>query len=154
MEFIESKGSAKTAMKILTALLIATATLAMAQTQTQPRAIQPEDIQARKAARLAAAEKLQTDMDQAMSRANLTEQQRQEFTSARQVLRKQALRHKGGEKLDRATVRQAMQTIRGLSASNSFQPEDRETMKRDLQELRNHSPHRKSAASGKRKSAA
>ena len=131
-------------MKTLAALLIAAATVALSQTQ----APQPADARTQRADRVTAIRKLQTDLDQAISRANLNDAQRQELTTARETLRKQAEGRRKGDKLDRGTVREAMQTIRELAASNAFQAEDRETIKKDLVEMRKH------CQGGKRKAAA
>ena len=107
-------------MKTLATLLIAAA--AFAQTTPTPTPAEPAK---HGAARIAAIKKLQADLDQAVSRANLTEQQRNEMTTARETLRKQADRQRKGDKPDRDSVRQAMQTIRSMTASSAFQAEDR-----------------------------
>lgn len=136
-------------MKTLATLLIAAAAFA------QTPAPAPAEPAKHGVARMAAIQKLQADLDQAVSRANLTEQQRSEMTTARETLRSQADHQRKGDKLDRGSVRQAMQTIRGLSASSAFQAEDREIMKKDLEEIRKNTKRgRSGSANGKRKQAA
>jgi hypothetical protein len=104
-----------------------------AEAQQQPERKQGGD-------RRAALSKLQADLDQAASRAKFTDEQRKQFDEARQALRQQA-RQRGGRRNRTApdtaanggdSAREALKTLRNLTSSEAFQPDDREMLRKDL----------------------
>jgi hypothetical protein len=118
-------------MKIILATLLFATAVAFSQTSPAPERT------AKSAARHERMDKLRTDLEQAGQRANFTAQQRQDFDAARETLRKQGEnRRASGQTVDREAARQAMQTLRSLTASEAFQPQDRELLRKDLRDLR------------------
>jgi hypothetical protein len=123
---------------LIMTLLIATAT-AFSQEQ-QPAQPQPDRKQGE--ARRATMKKLQADLDQAASRAKFTDEQRKQWEEARQTLRQQGQRGARRNRVapdtasNTGSAREAMKTLRSLTASEAFQPEDRDLLKKDFDALR------------------
>ncbi len=125
---------------LLSLALVAAATSSMTATaQTNPSTTsintQPQQ-QPAPQKRKAALRKLQADLDQAVSRAKLTDVQKRDLASARATLQQQFDRRRNGEAMDREAFRASMKVLRGLAASEAFQPEDRTTLQNDLEALR------------------
>jgi hypothetical protein len=131
---------------LIVTLLFAAVTFAQSP-QEQPQQQQPQQQPSGKRtaksgqARRAGMKKLQADLDQAAARAKFTDEQRQQFDAARKALRDQAERRRGKGSsetatADRESARQAMRNLRGLVSSEAFQPEDRELLRKDLNDLR------------------
>ena len=134
---------------------------AVAFPQEQPKTTQDQPAQrGRKQgeARRAMMKKLQTDLDRASSRAKFTDEQRTQFDTARQALRQQGERGRGKDAVaetaatDRTAAREALKTLRSLTSSEAFQAEDRELLRKDLDELRKSGRNRQGGKA--RKSAA
>jgi hypothetical protein len=133
-----------TTLTLTAAVVAATAMpMAFAQDQTQPRA-------GRAAGARKGMQKFQADLDKAVSRANLSAQQRRDLDNIRANMQKQAETRRQGGTVDRQAMRQNMQALRDLISSEAFQAEDREILTNDLKQMRKAGKHR---GGGRRNSA-
>lgn len=143
---------------LIVTLLFAAVTFAQEPQQPQPQP-QSQDSPKQGKTRRSMIQKLQADMDQASTRAKFTEEQRKQFDAARATLRQQGERRRksGAEaaSANHGSAREAMQALRGLMSSDAFQAEDKELLRKDLDELRKSGRNRQERGAAKtRKSAA
>ena len=131
-----------TTLTLTAAFVAATAMAAAQDQQPQPQPNTPSSPRAAQGTRKSTMQKFQADLDKAVSRANLSEQQRRDLDNIRASMQKQAEARRQGGTVDRKAMRQNMQALRDLISSEAFQAEDRETLLNDLQQMRGGSKRR------------
>jgi hypothetical protein len=120
----------------LTAAFVAATAMAAAQDQPQPQPNTTNSPRAAQGTRKSTMQKFLADLDKAVSRANLSDQQRRDLDNIRASMQKQKDARKQGATVDRKAMRQNMQALRNLISSEAFLAEDRETLLNDLQQMR------------------